>query len=129
MKRPRFSVGDASLVCNVGKCSVSIIAIQNIAAILSHKKIRKAVVIEIPPHTPEPVSGSGHPGFFRDISKCAVTVVAIQRIADGNTSIIEIASIDEINILPAVAIEIADADSRTKFLAINRDALIAFEVH
>src|SRR4029077_2792080 len=59
----------------------------------------------------------------------AVMVVAIQRIVDRNTSMVEITSIDEINILPAVAIEIGDADSRTKLLAINRDALIPFKVH
>src|SRR6266852_2194977 len=72
---------------------------------------------------------AGNASLVRDVSKCSVTVVAIQRIADGNSSIVEIASIDEINILPAVTIEIGDADSRTKFLTINRDALVPFEVH
>ncbi len=129
MKRARFSAGNASLVCDIGKCSISIIAIQNIATILSNKEIGKAVVVEISPYAAEPVSGSRHTGFFSDIGECAVTVVAIQCIADRNTSIVEITSVDEINILPAVTIEIANADAWTKLLAINRDALIPFKVH
>src|SRR2546421_11531693 len=101
MKRAGFSAGNARFVGNVGKCSVSIVAIQNITAMLSHKKIGKAVVVEVSPDATEPVSGSGNTGLFSDIGECAVMVVAIQRVADGNAPIVEIASIDEINILPA----------------------------
>src|ERR1700736_5817679 len=129
MKRAGFRAPNASLVCNVGKCSISIVAIQNIATILSHKKVGKPVVVEISPYATESVSGSRHTGFFSDIGGCAVPVVAVQLVADGNASIVEITPIDEINILPAVTIEIGDADSRTKLLAINRDALIPFKVH
>src|SRR5258708_34209345 len=98
-------------------------AMKNIGTVLSKKEIGKAVVVEISPYAAEPVSGSRHTGFFSDIGECAVTVVAIQCIADRNTSIVEITSVDEINILPAVTIEIANADAWTKLLAINRDAL------
>src|SRR6266853_5892496 len=129
MKRPRLRAGNASFVGDVGKCSISIVAIQNISTILSHKKIGEAVVVEISPYATEPVSGSWHAGLFSDVGECAVMIVAIECIPDGNTSIVEIASIDEINILPAVPIEISDADSRAKLLAINRDLLIPFKVH
>src|ERR1700730_5072751 len=98
MKGAGFSAGNAGLVCDVSKCSIAIIAIQNIAIVLSHKEVGKAVVVEISPYATKPVSGSRHTGFFCDVGECAVPVVAIQFIADGNTSVVEIATIDEINI-------------------------------
>src|SRR4249920_3572609 len=101
MKRAGFSAGNAGLVRNVGEGPVSIIAIKNVAAVLSHKKIGKTVVVEVSPYATEPVSGSRHTGFFRNVGECTVTVVVIQRIADGNSTIVEIAPIHEINILPA----------------------------
>src|ERR1700680_3384154 len=129
MKCPGFGAGNSSLVRDVGKCSVAVISIQNIATILSHKKIGIAVIVEISPHATEPVSGSGDAGLFSDIGERTVTVVAIECIAYRNPSIVEITSIDEINILPAIAIEVGDADSRTKLLAINRNPFIPFEVN
>src|ERR1700730_6303805 len=129
MKGAGFSAGNAGLVCDVSKCSIAIIAIQNIAIVLSHKEVGKAVVVEISPYATKPVSGSRHTGFFCDVGECAITVVAIQCVADRNPPIVEIAAIDEITILPAIAIEVGHADSRTKLLAINRDAFISLEVN
>src|SRR6266852_6336911 len=129
MKRAGFSAGNPSFVGDVGKGSVSIIAIQNIAAILRHKEIGKAVVIEISPHATEPVSGSRHACLFRNVGEGAVSVVVIERVADGNPAIVEIAPVHKINVLPAVAVEIGDANSRTKLLAINRYPFVALVVH
>src|SRR5258708_6565802 len=129
MKSARLIAGNARFICDVGKCSLSIIAVKTSSAISSHKEIGNAVVVEITPDASKPVPGSRYSGLFSDVGECAVAVVAIQRVADRNAPIVKITPIDEINILPAVSIEVCYADSRTKLLAIDRDAFIAFKVH
>src|SRR5262252_9474669 len=87
-----------------------------------------AVIIEIPPYATESVSGAGHTGLLRHVSKRTVTVIPIQTIGDRNATIVKISSVDEINILPAIAVEIGNAHPRTELLAIDRNAFVSFEM-
>src|SRR5207249_11157801 len=67
-------------------------------------------------------------GYISDIGEFAVSIISVQSIASRNAAIVYIPSIDEIDVLTAVAIEIGHADSGAKFLTVNRDAIIALEV-
>src|ERR1700756_4351510 len=128
MKQTRFQAANPGLVSDVGKCSVTSVVVQDILAILSDKEVGETVVVKIPPYAAQSVASSGHAGFFRYVSKGAVAVIAIKRIRNRNAAAVEVSSIDEINVLPAVPIEIGNAHSRTKFLPVNRDAIVPFEV-
>jgi hypothetical protein len=55
-------------------------------------------------------------------------VVPVQGIHGRNAAPVEVSSIHEVNVLPSVAIEIRDTHSRAKFLSINGDSVIAFEM-
>lgn len=128
MKQTRFQAANPGLISDVGKCSVTVIVVQDILAILSDKEIREPIIVKISPYAAQSVARSGHTGFFRYVGKGTVVVIAIKGICNRNAAVVEISSIDEINILPAIPIEIGNAHSGTKFLPINRDAIVPFEV-
>ena len=128
MKRSRFRAGDPGFVGHIGERPIAIVVIKNVAAILGHVQVGKSVVVVIAPDAAQAVAGAGNAGLFGDVGECAVTVITIERIADGDASVIQITAVHEVNVLPAVAVEVGHADSRTKFLAIDGDALVALEV-
>jgi hypothetical protein len=51
------------------------------------------------------------------------------RILDGDTTVVAILHIDEIDVLPAVAVVVRDADARPKLFEVNGNALVPLEVH
>src|SRR5216683_2580028 len=64
-------------------------------------------------------------GFVRNIGKGAIAVVVIERIARGDATIIEITSVDKIDVLPAVSVEIRHTESGTEDLANDGHPLVA----
>src|SRR5207249_8579067 len=124
LKCARLRACDPGLVGDVSECAIAVVVIQNIASILGHEKIVKSVVVVIAPDTAHAITGSGHAGFLGDIGKSGISVVAIESIADGNAAAIKVATVDKINVLPAVAIEISNTDAGAEFLAIDRNGLI-----
>src|SRR5260370_14513891 len=128
MKQTRFQSSKPGLVSDVGKCSVTVVGVQTILPKLSDKEIGETVVVKISPYAAQSVACTGDARFFRYVSKGAIVVVAIKGIRNRNAAAVEVSSIDEINVLPAIPIEIGNADSRTKFLPVNRDAIVPFEV-
>lgn len=103
--------------------------VQNVASILGHEKIWKAIIVVIAPDTTQAITRAGNAGLVRDIREHAIAIVAVQRVACRDTATVEITAIDEIDVLPAVAVEISYAKTWTEFFAVDRDAIIAFEVH
>src|SRR5262249_28217700 len=69
-----------------------------------------------------------HSSFFGHVSKCAVSVVVVKGIARGNPAVVQVAAVDEINVLPPITIKVADADARPELLAVDRNPVIPFEV-
>src|SRR5580692_7957661 len=118
MKETRFQTANPGLISDVGKCSVTVVVVQDILAILSDKEIGETVVVKISPYTAQSVARSGDAGFFRYVGKGTVVVIVVKGIRNRNAATVEVSSIDEINVLPAIPIEIGNADSRTKFLPV-----------
>ena len=102
--------------------------IKNVAAVLGNEQVGKSVVVIIAPDTAQAVTCTGNAGLFGDIGESAIAVVSIERIADGDAAVVQVAAIDEVNVLPAVAVKVSDADSGTKFFPVDGDAVIALEV-
>src|SRR4051794_26832016 len=118
MKQTRFQAADPCLIGDVRKCSVPVVVVQDILAKLSDKEIGEPVIVEVSPYAAQPVARSGRAGFFRYVRKGAVMVITVKGIRNRNAAAVEVSSIDEINILPAISIEIGNAYSRTEFLPV-----------
>src|SRR5690242_11751289 len=110
MKRARLKPSYAGLLRHVGKCSVAVIAVQNIFTVLGDKQVWKSVVIEIAPNATQPISCSQHTGFIGDICERAVVIVPIESIYCCDPAAIKVSPIHKIDVLPAIAIEIRDAN-------------------
>ena len=78
----RFRARNPGLIRHVAERAVAIIVVENIAAILSNEKIRKAIVVIVAPDAAEPVAGSGYAGFVGNVAERAIAVVAIRRITN-----------------------------------------------
>src|SRR5436309_15861679 len=102
MKSPRFCTSYAGLVGHIAKGSVAVVVIQNIPAVLSHKRIRKAVVVVIAADTTQAVARSWNAGFLSGIGDFAVSISSVQSIAGGDAASVYIASIDEVDDQPSV---------------------------
>src|SRR5712691_6791030 len=126
MKRSSgFYPRDSGFVRNVGKRAVAIVAIERVAAELGYIEVGKAVVVIVPPNAAQAVARAGDSGFVGHIGKGAIAVVVIERIARGDTAIIEITSVDKINVLPAVSVEIRHTESGTEDLANDGHPLVS----
>jgi hypothetical protein len=73
-------------------------------------------------------TSTGDASFVSSVGENAFTVVAVERVAGFDVAAVAITSVDEINVLPAVAVKIRRANSRTELLKIDGDAVVAFEV-
>ncbi len=102
--------------------------VQHVSAVLRHIKIGKTVVVVVTPNATEAVACAGNTRCFGNIGECAVSIVAIKRVARRNAAIIEIASIDEVNVRKAIGVKIRDANARTKYFSIDGDSVVPSEV-
>jgi hypothetical protein len=105
--------GDTGLVGNVGERPIAIIVVQDVASILRHEKIGKAVVIVVAPDTTQAVTRTRNSSLVGHIGESAIAIIAVQRVAYRDAAVVEIAAIDEIDVLPAIAVEICYAQTRT----------------
>ena len=72
-------IGNTGLRRNIGKGSVSIVAIQNGATIAGDVQVGISVVVEVANrHTLAVVTFASHAGLFGHIGECAVAIVAIE---------------------------------------------------
>ena len=127
-QRAELHARDAGLVGHIGEGAIAVVVIENVAPELRDVEIGKAVVVVVAPDAPQAVAGAGNAGLFGDVGEGAVAVVAIERVANGNAAVVEIASVHEVNVLPAVAVEVCHAHARPEFFAVDGDALVALEM-
>jgi len=118
----------SSLVCDIRESTVAVILIKDVLAVLSDEEIGETVVIIVAPDAAEAVAGTGDTCFFRDISERAIAVVAVKRVADADATVVAIAPVDEVDVLPAVAVKIRNANAGTELFEIDGDAIAALEV-
>jgi hypothetical protein len=105
------AIGDAGLRRHIGKCSVAIVAIENVAAQAGKVKVGPAVVVVIAHRAAHGEARRGHAGLGGDIGECAVAVVVVERAhaffsLDGH---VDAGRIGEIDVRPAVAV-VVDED-------------------
>src|SRR5208337_1825284 len=93
-------------------------------------KFAIAVVIEKSGAGMEPGSRfhARDPGFIGDVGESAVAIIAVERVLDLDATVVKITGIHEIDVLPAVAVEVRDTHAGAEFLEIDGDSVIAFEV-
>jgi hypothetical protein len=87
-----------------------------------------AIVVVITPNTTHAIAGSGHRGFVGHISERTITVVVVERIASGDAAIVKVTAVDEVNINPTISVEVGNANTGPKFLAIDRNSVCTFVV-
>src|SRR6266849_2805646 len=124
-----FGLVDLGLDGNVGESSVSIVVVENVATVLGNKQVGESVVVVVAPDAAQAVTGAVNASPVGDICKRAIAIVPIKRIADGNATLVQVAAIHKVNVLPAIPVKVGYANSGTKFLPIDGDTVIAFEVH
>src|SRR5574341_2071428 len=94
----------AGPVCSVGKGAITAVAIQNVLAVLAYIQVGVTVVVVVAPDTAQAVGIAGRRSILRHITECAVSIVAVERVANLDAALVEVAAIDEIDVLPAVAV-------------------------
>src|SRR5258708_1618638 len=122
---PRYS----RLVRDVRECAIPVVVVQNVTAILRDIEIRESIVVVISPHAAEPITRTRNSSGLRDVLKRAIAIILVKSVPCSDTAIIKITAVHEINVRVSVAIEVRYADARTKYLAVDRNALVASEMH
>ena len=101
---------------DVGKCSVAVVVVENIFAVVGDVQIFEAVIVVIADaHALSPASVS-QAGFFGDVGECAVVIVAIEvagRHLAGRQRF-QLGAVHDENIRPAVVVVIKNGDARSR---------------
>src|SRR4029077_12526017 len=126
-QRSELHARDARLVSDIGKCSVAIVVVENVAPELRDVEIREAVVVVVAPDAAQSVTGPGNVGLVGYVGERPVAVIAIESVAHRNAAIVKVASVHEVNVLPTVPVEIRDTYPGPEFFSIDGDALVALE--
>src|SRR5450755_1434773 len=87
-----------------------------------------AVVVIVAPDAAESVIISGNTGLVCHVAERPVRIVAIKSIASVDAPSVSIAPVYEVDVLPAVVIEIGNTHSGTGFFKNGGDTLVALEV-
>src|SRR6478672_1984906 len=111
MKYAGLHAGYASLVGHIREGPVSIVAIKNVAAILGNKQVGKSIVVVIAPNATQAVTGPRNTSAVGHVRKSVVATVTIKRIAHRKATLIQIAAIHEVNVLPAIRVKVGHTDS------------------
>ena len=121
MERARFEAADAGFGGDVGKRAIAVVVIENVASELGNEEIGETVVVVIAPNAAEAVVCAGDAGGVGDVGEGPVAIVAIEGVFDLDAAVVAVAAVDEIDVLPAVVVEIGDANAGTEFLEIDGD--------
>src|SRR6266496_527808 len=128
VKVSRLFAGNSRLIRHVLKRATAVVVVENISAGLRNEQIGKPVIVIVAPDAAQSVAGPGHSNFFGHVRESAVRVIVVKSIANRNSATVQVTTVDEVNILPTIAIEVTHTNSRPKFLAIDGNSIIAFEV-
>ncbi len=112
--RAEVRARDPGFVRDVGKCSVAIVVIENVASELRDVQIGKAVVVVISANTSKTITRAGDPSLVGDIGKTSVAAVAVQGVAHHDAAVVEVAAVHKVDVLPAIAIKVCHADARAE---------------
>src|SRR5262249_15979002 len=88
-------------------------------------EIGKAIVVVVAPDTAQTVAGTGHTSFFGHVGKGAIAVIVVKRVASGDAAVVEITAIYEIDVLPAITVEVGDAEAGAENLTNDGNALVS----
>src|SRR5258708_19553679 len=114
MERPGISAGNPGLFGHIGENPISVVVIENVAAVLGDKEVGKSVVVIVAPGAPQTVTRAGNASLFGDIRKSAIAVVAIKRVADGDAAVVHVSAVHQVNVLPAVPFKLRPANPTAK---------------
>src|SRR5260221_124312 len=98
--------GKTRFFSHVGKCSVTIVAIKNISAILSYVKIGQTVVVIVADRDAHAVATAGDTRLVGNVSERSVPIVSVERISQRRAWIEEVtlAAIHKVDVHPAVVV-------------------------
>src|SRR5207249_3846573 len=93
---------------HVGESAVAIVAVQNILSVLSNVEVCISIAIVVACRDSHSISAPGYSRLLGYILEASVAIVSVQRISNGLFWLVEITfpAVDEINVHPAVIIEI-----------------------
>ncbi len=114
---------------DIGERAVAVVAIEHVRSILHDVEVGVAVVVVVAHHAAQPIPGARNPGFVGDIRERAVAIVVVQGIARRQAAAVKVARADEIDVRPAIAVEIGHADTGAGLVHDIGDALVAFQVN
>src|SRR5262249_25214666 len=104
------------------------VVIEEFLAVLRNIQTSVSAVVVITGHAAQAVSRARRARLFSHVGKRAVAVVAIKRVAFLNAALIKIAPVDEVDVLPSVAVVIEYAYARPGFFEDGRGPVGAFKV-
>src|SRR5882672_8908295 len=100
--------GKARFFSHVGERSVTVVAIENISAVLSHIKIGQTVAVVISDRDAHAVATASDARLVGNVSESSVSIVSVERISQRRTWIEEVAlaAIHKVDVHPAVVVVI-----------------------
>jgi hypothetical protein len=105
---------DAGFLADVGECSVAIVVIKDILAVVSDVQILETIVVIVADTGALAPASVREAGFLSDIGEGAVVVVAVEMICGSfvcSEAAVELCAVDDEDIGPAVVIVVEDRDA------------------
>jgi len=105
---------DPGFFADVGECSVAIVVIEDILAVVRDVQILEAIVVIVADTHALAPAGMREAGFLSDIGEGAVVVVAVEMIRGSfvrSEAAVELCAVDDEDVGPAVVIVIEDRDA------------------
>src|SRR5690348_10635386 len=119
-RRPASS-GDTCLFRYVCECPITVVVIQDVSPQIGDIDIRATIIVVVADGDSHAVESAQHSSLLRDIGECAVAVVPVEpipelrvglvRFATSRHRVLKLRAIHEVNVQPAVSVEIEERDS------------------
>jgi hypothetical protein len=109
---------DARFCSHIRERAIAVVVIEDVLSVLRHIQVGPAVVVIVTRHAAQAEPAAGHACLIGHIRKRTIPVVAIQSIPP----------IHEVDVRPAVAIEVGHAHAWPGFLHDVGDTLVALEM-
>ena len=108
----------AGLFGYVRERSISIVVIENAAAVLRDVQIGPAVGIEVSDSDAHAIASGRDASFFRHVCKCPVSIIAVERIAQGRVrgEKVALTAVHQINVYPAVVVVVQEGATCSRCL-------------
>src|SRR5262249_54128346 len=102
---------NSSFFRDVSECAVAVVAVENAAAVLRDVEVGKSVAVVIANGDAHAVATGGDAGLFGDVSERAIAIILVEGVAQRRVGREEItfATVDEVDIHPAVVVEVKES--------------------